>query len=47
MGLNELLCSIEDFLTALFGMLNALFGDLLGLDLVVPDLGCDEEACDC
>ena len=36
--LNSLLCLIEDLLGKIIGVIN----DLFGLDLDVPDLGCEE-----
>jgi len=36
--LNTIFCMIESILATVFGMLN----DLLGLELEVPDLGCED-----
>ena len=40
--INSILCLLEDFLGTLFGLLNETLGALLGFEIPVPDLGCEE-----
>ena len=39
---NSIICLVEQFLGALFGLLNSTLGELFGFTLTVPDLGCEE-----